>query len=64
MYCGLEAFLLELADAGIRPGVSRNSFCSRPQRPIGVSSSSVKAARRRSVTAGRAVVAFGIDGMK
>jgi hypothetical protein len=56
--------LFEFADAGTRPSVSRNSFCSRPQRPIGVSSSSVKAARRRSVTAGRAVEAFGIEGMK
>lgn len=64
MYRGFEGFLVEFADAGTRPGVSRNSFCSRPQRPIGVSSSSVKAARRRSVTAGSAVEAFGIEGMK
>lgn len=51
-------------EEGSNPGVSRRSFCSSPQRPIGVSSSFGKTARRRSVIIWRAVEAFGFEGMK
>jgi len=61
MYRGVEGF--DEGD-GRRPGVSRRSFCSSPQRPIGDSSSSGKVVRRRSVIWGRAVEEFGFEGMK
>ena len=61
MYRGMEGLVFW---GGIRPGVSRSSFCSSPQRPIGDSSSSGKAVRRRSVIWGRAVEALGLEGMK
>lgn len=44
--------------------MSRSNFCSRPQRPMGTTSSSGKALRRRSVIWGRAVEALGFEGMK
>lgn len=44
--------------------MSRMSLWSRNQRPMGMRSSSVKEARRRSVRVERVVVAFGLVGIK
>jgi hypothetical protein len=62
MYLGLWG--LVVFGFGRRPGVSRSSFCSRLQRPIGDSSSSGKDVRSRSVIWGRAVEELGFEGMK